>query len=668
MEEPRESKLDLLKGIEEQKKYLHQQVQYLRNAITTRENEIEQNLSQIYIDYQLECEKLDAMVKLKNFTLENKGLGKGYYQENMSETQAKIEQFKSCLGEQNVFGAQVICDKGKFETMLQESLHLKLPTEPVYKNMNDIVWEKSKQGSLRTQLQSPSSIDIDQTNNYVYITDTLNSRIQIFTENGDHYFSLMLPKGFQPLKVRIISSEVYIYGEGNSKYYLAVCKKSLSTVPDNNGFVSFEEVMEFVSFDVSDFGKYKRTVFTPHPCDVFPSIKCYGYLANDSHVILELNLNTGSTGGIFGGGTQGTGLFGGTTPQASLFGGFGTQGTSPFGGTSSFGGTTTQASSFGAFGTQVTSSVLGTTTQPSLFSETTTQGTGLFGTTQGTGLFGTTQGTGLFGTTQGTGLFGTTQGTGLFGTTQGTGLFGTTQGTGLFGTTQGTGLFGTTQGTSLFATTQGTGLFGTTQGTGLFGSAPKISGIFPSTLLPKTSQLNLGLTNETTQAPVPLFPAFQDQRKKFIYLKSIYLEDNTEPIDMQSLRSFNNCTLLYILYKSCQFAVLVFNVQGVCLRAIVEMEIIKVPFAFSIDSLCNIIIVNGEVEGEKSEGNKIKLDADRDKKCDISVFSPEGIELLQCMTIYEDLEGKTDICVDTNFNIAVLFSEGSEEGGMVRKY
>ena len=626
MEEPRESKLDLLKGIEEQKKYLHQQVQYLRNAITTRENEIEQNLSQIYIDYQLECEKLDAMVKLKNFTLENKGLGKGYYQESMSETQAKIEQFKSYLGEQNVFGAQVICDKGKFETMLQESLHLKLPTEPVYKNMNDIVWEKSKQGSLRTQLQSPSSIDIDQTNNYVYITDTLNSRIQIFTENGDHYFSLMLPKGFQPLKVRIISSEVYIYGEGNSKYYLAVCKKSLSTVPDNNGFVSFEEVMEFVSFDVSDFGKYKRTVFTPHPCDVFPSIKCYGYLANDSHVILELNLNTGSTGGIFGGGTQGTGLFGGTTPQASLFGGFGTEGTG------SFGGTTTQASSFGAFGTQVTSSVLGTTTQPSLFSETTTQGTGLFGTTQGTGLFGTTQGTGLFGTTQGTGLFGTTQGTGLFGTTQ------------------------------------GTGLFATTQGTGLFGSAPKISGIFPSTLLPKTSQLNLGLTNETTQAPVPLFPAFQDQRKKFIYLKSIYLEDNTEPIDMQSLRSFNNCTLLYILYKSCQFAVLVFNVQGVCLKGIVEMEIIKVPFAFSIDSLCNIIIVNGEVESEKSEGNKIKLDADRDKKCDISVFSPEGIELLQCMTIYEDLEGKTDICVDTNFNIVLLFSEGSEEGGMVRKY
>ena len=752
MEELGESKLELLRGIEEQKKSLHQNVQYLRNSITTRQNEIVQSLNQIYNDYELECEKLDALVKLKNFTLESKDLGKIYYQDNMQQTQASIEEIKSHLdGRKSLFpdevcGAQVHCEKGKFDALLYENLHLKLPSEPGYKNMKDIVWEKSKQGSLRTQLNSPTSIAIDKANNYIYITDTLNSRIQIFTENGDHYFSLLLPLAFHPLKIRVIPSAVYIYGEGDAKRYLAVCRKSSNCVPDNNGFESFHEVMEFVSFDVSDFSHRKGTVFTADLPECFPGVKCYGYLANGSHVVLEQELGTfcySQGHGLFGGAAknQGNTLFGGAVNNQgnTLFGGavnnqgntlFGgavnNQGNTLFGGAAnnqgnpSFGGAVNNQGNtlFGGAVNNQGNTLFGGAANnqgnPSFGGAVNNQGNPSFGgavNNQGNTLFGgaaNNQGNTLFGgaaNNQGNPSFGgavNNQGNTLFGSVPATqtSLFvnhPTNQGTVSFGsatTNQGFTGFGSlpgTQGTSLFASapgTQGTGLFVNappTQGTSLFGNAPanqentgfgSVPGTQSSSLFggipitqttglfgtPVTQGNSLFLPQSRPQAS--LFPsASKSQKKTFIYLKSIYLEDKTEAVDLQVLRSNNNNTLLYILYKNCPFAVLVFNKQGVCLKGIVKLDPIRVPFAFAIDANCNIIMIDGDVNTRK-----IKLETEGEKTCDISIYSSEGTQMLHSMTLYEDLEGKSDICVDTDFNIVVLFREGAEEGGMIRKY
>ena len=848
MEELGESKLELLRGIEEQKKSLHQNVQYLRNSITTRQNEIVQSLNQIYNDYELECEKLDALLKLKNFTLESKDLGKIYYQDNMQQTQASIEEIKShldgrkSLSPDEVCGAQVHCEKGKFDALLYENLHLKLPSEPGYKNMKDIVWEKSKQGSLRTQLNSPTSIAIDKANNYIYITDTLNSRIQIFTENGDHYFSLLLPLAFHPLKIRVIPSAVYIYGEGDAKRYLAVCRKSSNCVPDNNGFESFHEVMEFVSFDVSDFSHRKGTVFTADLPECFPGVKCYGYLANGSHVVLEQELGTfcysqghGLFGGaaknqgntLFGGAVnnQGNTLFGGAVNNQgnTLFGGavnnqgntlFGgavnNQGNTLFGGAANnqgntlFGGAANNQGNtlFGGAANNQGNTLFGGAVNNqgntlfggavnnqgntlfggaannqgnTLFGgAANNQGNTLFGgaaNNQGNTLFGgaaNNQGNTLFGgavNNQGNSLFGgaannqgnpsfggavNNQGNTLFGgaaNNQGNTLFGgaaNNQGNTLFGgaaNNQGNTLFGgavNNQGNSLFGgaannqgnpsfggavnnqgntlfgsvpatqtslfvnhpTNQGTVSFGSattnqgftgfgsvppTQGTSLFGNAPanqentgfgSVPGTQSSSLFggipitqttglfgtPVTQGNSLFLPQSRPQAS--LFPsASKSQKKTFIYLKSIYLEDKTEAVDLQVLRSNNNNTLLYILYKNCPFAVLVFNKQGVCLKGIVKLDPIRVPFAFAIDANCNIIMIDGDVNTRK-----IKLETEGEKTCDISIYSSEGTQMLHSMTLYEDLEGKSDICVDTDFNIVVLFREGAEEGGMIRKY
>ncbi|KAI6654134.1 hypothetical protein LOD99_2979 [Oopsacas minuta] len=644
-----DSKLEILRWIEIQKNILSQDVQFMRDVITARSDEITQELNQCFIDYEQECERLDAMVKLKNFTLEGQNLGNDYYQENMFETQSKIEELKGKLSLDTSFAKNqhLSFDRVKFENMLKENMYIKTPLEKKYKNKHDIIWEKSKKGSLRTQLSSPSSIDIDKTNNFVYITDTNNSRIQIFTEAGDHYSTLLLPDTFYPLRMKVKESAVYIYGKDNDNFYMAICKRFINTVvPNNSDFKTFECIQELVTFDVSDVNNHKSVIFTPRMFQKKPTMfevnssKVFGYLANKFHVVMDMDINLHESTGLnfFGGGSTGTGLFGGTTNSRSSTLNFGGASGGLGGTTVPFGGTTG--------GLRGTTGGLGGTT--SGFGGTTSgfggKTGGLGGTTGG---FGGTTG-GLGGTTSG---FGGTTG-GLGGTTSGFGGFGSTTG-GLGGTTGGFG--GTTGGLGL--TTAGLGgttcPFGTT--TGGFGGTTG----------------GLGLTTAGFDGTVGGFGAtsiFSSQEKnKYIYLKSIYLGDKTQAIEIQTLHTHKSQTLLYILYKYCKFAVLVFDVFGICLKGIVQMDTSKIPRTFSIDSQCNVILLTGENDNENAN-NTLRLNVDVEKTTELSVYTPNGCDVLYSNTLHEDPDGIVDICADSNFDIVLLFSEGAEEGGMIRKY
>ena len=153
-------------------------------------------------------------------------------------------------------------------------------------------------------------------------------------------------------------------------------------------------------------------------------------------------------------------------------------------------------------------------------------------------------------------------------------------------------------------------------------------------------------------------------KKSYIYLKSIYFEDNTQALDLQSLHSHSHSTILYVLYRYCKFAVLAFNSEGICLRGLVEVDTSIIPYAFSIDYQASIILLTGK---QKEESNKIKLDADDVKTNKLIVYNQEG-DLLSSLTLHEDPDSITDVCTDSMLDIVLLFREGTEEGGMIRKY
>ena len=839
-----QSKLDLLKKIEEQKQIVNNHVQSLQNSIRDKGEEIKCQLNQLYIDGELECEQMDAMEKLKKFTLDSKNLGIRYFQEDMSETQSNIDGLQSKFDTLASYKPQVICEKKTFEIVIEEAFYLKPHLEENYKNKRDIIWEKAKKGSLRTQLSAPNSLDIDKTNNFVYIADTKNCRVQIFTENGDHFSAILLPENFCPLKVRILRSEIYIYGNWNDKFYLASCHRNIGCVPDNNGFEYFQSVPEFVSFDVSEFAPHH--VFTGN-------LRFLGYLANEYHVILDFPRPSRTPGqSLFSGATCRTGGLGGTTGGlGGTTGGFGGGTTGGFGGgttgglggttgglggttsglggtTGGFGGTTSGlACTTGGFGG--TSGLAGTTggfgdgtvcfgaipggfgTRPKLLAGTTSGGatntnttgftlsgtagntgggSGLFGGTAGntgggSGLFSGTAGntgggSGLFSGTAGntgggsghfsgtagntggeSGLFSGTAGntgggSGLFSGTAGntgggSGLFSGTAGntgggsghfsgtagntgggsghfsgtagntggeSGLFSGTAGntgggSGLFSGTAGNTgggsgLFSGTAGntgggsghfsgtagntggeSGLFSGTAGntggeSGLFsgtagntggGSGP-FSGTAGGTIGSGGATVGFGGGTGTSQGfspfipttstaifPQPQFTVLSSTNQNYIYLKSIYLQDNTQALDLQSLQSHSHTTVIYVLYRYCQFAVLAFNSNGICLRGLVEMDTCKIPYAFSVDSQTNIVILSGK---QKERSNKIKLDADEVKTSELLVYNKE--DLLSSLTLHEDPDNIADICSDSMFDVVLIFSDGTEEGGMIRKY
>jgi len=215
-----------------------------------------------------------------------------------------------------------------------------------------------------------------------------------------------------------------------------------------------------------------------------------------------------STGSLFGAtaSTSGTSLFG-STAKPSAFGGFGTSAASapslfgqPSTGTSLFGAKTTGTSLFGATTTTTPSFGLGGGT--SLFGNTASTGTGLFGATAsqpGTSLFGSTTATtstGPFGATSAfgqpaasTSLFGAKPAFG-FGASAASGIgtstlsFGQTASSGgLFGSTAAKPAFGSALGTTsafgtLGATSSSGSLFGNTASGGLFGGQKTTFGGF----------------------------------------------------------------------------------------------------------------------------------------------------------------------------------------------
>ena len=549
-----QSKLDLLKKIEKQKQIVNNHVQSLQNSIRDKGEEIKCQLNQLYVDGELECEQMDAMEKLKEFTLDSKNLGIRYFQEDMRETQSNIDGLQSKFDTLASYKPQVICEKKTFEIVIEEGFYLKPHLEENYKNKRDIIWEKAKKGSLRTQLSAPNSLDIDKTNNFVYIADTKNCRVQIFTENGDHFSAILLPENFCPLKVRILPTAIYIYGNWNDNFYLASCHRKVGCFPDNNGFQNFQSVPELVSFDISELSNHRSGIFTPFHTSK-ANTRFLGYLANGYHVILDFPCPSQITEQSFSGATCRTGGLGGTTVG---------------------------------------------------------MGAGITG-----GLGGTTVG-------MGAGITG-----GLAGTTGGLG------GTG--------GLAGTTGGTS--------GSGGATVGFG--GGTGTSQGLSP--FIPTTS---------TAIFPQPQFAGFSNTtNQNYIYLKSIYLQDNTQALDLQSLLSHSHITIIYVLYRYCQFAVLAFNSNGICLRSLVEMDTCKIPYAFSVDSQANIVILSGK---QKERSNKIKLDADEVKTSELLVYNKE--DLLSSLTLHEDPDNIADICSDTMFDIVLIFSDEAEEGGMIQKY
>ena len=712
-----ESKVDLLRKIEEQKQIVNNHVQLLQKSISDKGEEIKHQLNQLYVDGEVECEQMDAMEKLKEFTLGSKNLGLTYFQENMSETQSNIDTLQSKFDTLASYKPRVRFEKEKFEAAIEEGFHLEPYLQENYKHKRDIIWEKGKKGTLRTQLNSPNSLDIDKTNKFVYITDTMNCRIQIFTENGDHFSAILLPENFYPLRVRVLPLAVCIYGKGNDKFYLAVCRRNLGCVPDNNGFEYFESVPQLVSFDVSHLSNHRSGIFTPRGFFVTHA-RFLGYLANMYHVVLDFpysiaghGLFGGPAGGLGGttgglGGTTGglggtTGALGGTTgglggPAGGLGGTTGGLGgtTGGLGGTTGGLGGTTGGFGCLAGGLGGTTGGLGGTTGGLGGTTGGLGGTtgGLGGTTGGLGgttggLGGTTGGLGgttgaLGGTTGGLGgpaggLGGTTGGLGgttggLGGTTGGLGgttggLGGTTGGVGtapnLFGSTSGTtntcsrySPFGATSGntgggTSLFGGTTSAPSFGATSGsggaTGLFGGGAGMG---------QTTSTSIFQTQPTSFSNA--------MKKSYIYLKSIYLEDNTQALDLQSLHSHTHSTLLYVLYRYCKFAVLAFNSEGICLRGLVEVDTSIIPYAFSIDSQASIVLLTSR---QKEESNKIKLDADDVKTSELIVYNQEG-DLLSSLTLHEDPDSITDVCTDSMLDIVLLFREGTEEGGMIRKY
>ena len=697
-----ESKVDLLRKIEEQKQIVNNHVQLLQKSISDKGEEIKHQLNQLYVDGEVECEQMDAMEKLKEFTLGSKNLGLTYFQENMSETQSNIETLQSKFDTLASYKPRVRFEKEKFEAAIEEGFHLEPYLQENYKHKRDIIWEKGKKGTLRTQLNSPNSLDIDKTNKFVYITDTMNCRIQIFTENGDHFSAILLPENFYPLRVRVLQLAVCIYGKGNDKFYLAVCRRNLGCVPDNNGFEYFESVPQLVSFDVSDLSNHRSGIFTPRGFFVTHA-RFLGYLANMYHVVLDFPCSIaghglfGAPAGGFGGTTGGlggpAGGLGGTTgglggPAGGLggttggFGGIpgglggttgglgGTTGglggtTGGFGGipgglggtTGGLGGTTGGFGGIpGGFG-GIPGGLGGTTggvgTAPNLFGST----SGTTNTCSGSSPFGATTGntSGGFGGIPG-GLGGTTGGVGtapnLFGSTSGT--TNTCSGSSPFGATSGN----TGGGTSLFGGTTSAPSFGATSGsggaTGLLGGGAGV-GQRISPCMPTTS------TSIFQTQPTSFSNAM---KKSYIYLKSIYLEDNTQALDLQSLHSHSHSTILYVLYRYCKFAVLAFNSEGICLRGLVEVDTSIIPYAFSIDSQASIVLLTGK---QKEESNKIKLDADDVKTSKLIVYNQEG-DLLSSLTLHEDPDSITDVCTDSMLDIVLLFREGTEEGGMIRKY
>ena len=672
-----ESRVDLLRKIEAQKQIVNNNVQSLQKSISDKGEEIKCELNQLYIDGEAANEQMEAMVKLKEFTLENKNLGTMYFKENMTETQSNIEGLQSQFDTLASYKPQVICEKETFEAVIEEGFRLKPHSEENYKNKRDIIWEKIKKGSLRTQLNAPNSLDIDKTNNFVYIADTKNCRIQIFTEKGDHFSAILLPENFFPLKVRILPLAVfiYIYGKRSDKFYLGVCGRNLGCVPDNNGFEYFESIPELVSFDISDMSNHRSGIFAPFRGFMSTQTRFLGYLDNEYHVVLDFPCSIGghgsfggiggTTGGIgFGGTTSGLGL-GGTTVGLGATSGLGTVPNLSDGTTS---GNTAGGLTFGG----TTSSGGG----PSLFSNTTSGfGSATGNTSGGTSLLGGTTSVPSFGGTTSSGggpsLFSNT--TSGFGSATGN----TGGGTSLLGGTTSVPSFGGTTssggGPSLFSNTTsgfGSATGNTGGGTSLLGgttSVPSFGGTGGS------GGATGGFGGGTGQSFSPFAQTTQKQfagfsnpiHKNYIYLKSIYLEDNTQALDLQSLHSPSHNALLFVLYRYCQFAVLVFNTEGICLRGLVEIDVCNIPYVFSVDYQANIILLTGK---QKEKSNKIKLDADEVKESELLVYSQGKEDLLSSLTLHEDPEGVADICSDSVFDVVLVFNDGTEEGWMIRKY
>ena len=580
-----ETKLELIQAIEDRKGNLHQEISILHSKIDAKENEVIAYLNKIAANYDSECKRIQTITKLKNFTLENKDLGSNYYKKNMSDTEAKLQKLASKAI--NSLEIRVNFKPESFDSLLNKTFHVSTPNVPDYTKKGDVIWEKGKKGSLRTQLNSPNSFDIDTSDNFIYVADTKNSRVQIYTDEGDHYFSLVLPDTFYPLIVKIRPTKLYVYGFGNDKYYLATCKKNFRQLPENSGFESFEEINELLSFDVPKLSK-KPSTRSPFGLHGTNNEIVFGYLSNKNHVILSLQ----------------------RSHQPSLF---------------------TPAPGGGPFGAPTA---------------TVTPGGGMFGPTPHTG--------GGFGATpiMGGGMMANANlGGGLVAPSG----FGMGMGMGMG---MGAPTFG---GVSSAAPTfgHGGGGFGgnTVTTTSLFGSKP-------SEIAPQQQQQG-GLFGGGGGGG---FTPNQPFVKNFIYLKSIYLGDLTEAVEVRAMMAADNQCTLYVLYRQCKYAVLAFNTSGVCLKGIVESEWVKIPHAFCMDTYCNICVLSAE-QKEKAATNTLKLDVDTEMT-EITVFSTEAdqCELVHTLTIREEVEGITSVGVDSDSGIVMLFSDGAEEGGMLRKY
>ena len=222
--------IDLAQQVAERKQQLSCVFAQIHQIVEERENTLFAELDTILAEITAKIhERSTIMEKLtKNRDDTERELNANRLNALLQKNLKNIkEEMEKIFLEQIVFPrASISCQTEEIERILEEKCRILKPLNP-YGFRTLPIWSRVKEGEEIDQLSKPSAICIDPISQLIYVgEDSVHGRIQVFTSEGKHYFTLHNPLMEQCRYMKIHKYRIYMTTSGTKNYFLKLNKRA----------------------------------------------------------------------------------------------------------------------------------------------------------------------------------------------------------------------------------------------------------------------------------------------------------------------------------------------------------------------------------------------------------------------------------------------------------